>query len=320
MLLGVDIGGTKCALVSAENDGKIRKKVVFATSDVKTTLNRICSDTRKLAEENSIEAVGISCGGPLDAQKGEILSPPNLPGWDKVPITALLTEATGAPAFLCNDANACALAEWKYGAGIGCNNMIFLTFGTGMGAGLILNGRLYEGANGLAGEAGHMRITEDGPLGYGKNGSFEGYCSGGGIANLGKAIAANAIKNGSPLWWCKDYDAIDKITSKTVAEAALNGDESAQKIYEISAKKLGLGLSILIDLFNPERIIIGSVFTRAEKLFRKTMEEVISEEALPEAAGVCKILPAALGDAIGDFAAVAVAQRGLDAKIKEKNK
>ena len=133
-------------------------------------------------------AIGITCGGPLDSKKGLIMSPPNLPKWDKIPITKIIEDNFNVPVFLQNDANACALAEWRFGAGKGTNNMIFLTFGTGLGAGLILDGRLYAGTNNLAGEIGHIRLAKDGPLGYDKKGSFEGFCSGAGIARLAKKI------------------------------------------------------------------------------------------------------------------------------------
>lgn len=295
MLLGVDIGGTKCALILAENDGTIVSRVAAATTNVTDTLKWITEGAAELARAHEICSVGISCGGPLDSKTGLILSPPNLPGWDAIPITRLLTEATGAPAFLCNDANACALAEWMFGAGKGTQNMVFLTFGTGLGAGLILDGRLYEGTNGMAGEAGHIRLAADGPEGYGKRGSFEGFCSGGGISRLGSLMGCEG-------------------TAKELAERAKAGDEGALAVYRASARKLGLGLSVLIDLFNPERIVIGSVFARSEELFREEMEKVIAREALAEAAAVCAVVPAALGDAIGDYAAVAVAQRGLEAQ------
>lgn len=293
MLLGVDIGGTKCALILAENDGTIQSRVATPTTDVKSTIHWILTGAKALAQQHQIDAVGISCGGPLDSGTGMILSPPNLPGWDEIPITDLLSEATGAPAWLCNDANACALAEWKYGAGKGSRNMIFLTFGTGLGAGLILDGRLYEGTNGMAGEAGHIRLAKDGPEGYGKPGSFEGFCSGGGISRLGSLMGCEG-------------------TAKELAERAKAGNREALAVYRSSARKLGLGLSMLIDLFNPERIVIGSVFARSEELFREEMEKVIAQEALAEAAAVCAVVPAALGDAIGDCAAVAVAQRGWE--------
>ena len=171
--------------------------------------------------------------------------------------------------------------------------MIFLTFGTGLGAGLILDGKLYEGTNGMAGEAGHIRLAADGPEGYGKRGSFEGFCSGGGISRLGSLMGCEG-------------------TAKELSERAKAGDREALAVYRASARKLGLGLSMLIDLFNPERIVIGSVFARSEALFREEMEKVIAQEALAEAAAVCTVVPAALGDAIGDCAAVAVAQRGWE--------
>ena len=289
MLLGVDIGGTKCALILAENDGSIVSRQAAQTKDVHTTLDWITRGAAELAREQKIDGVGISCGGPLDSNTGHIQSPPNLPGWDDIPITELLTKATGAPAWLCNDANACALAEWKFGAGKGSRNMIFLTFGTGLGAGLILDGRLYEGTNGMAGEVGHIRLAEDGPVGYGKAGSFEGFCSGGGISRLGERMGTVG-------------------TAKELAQRAKAGEEAALSVYRESARRLGAGLSILMDLFNPERIVIGSVFARSEGLFREEMEKVIAREALPQTAEVCRVVPAALGDAIGDYAAVAVAQ------------
>ena len=130
MYLGIDIGGTKCALVLGKKDGTIVRKVKFETKDVDTTLNQIIETAVGLcqASPEPVESIGVSCGGPLDSGKGVILSPPNLPGWDHIEINRLLREATGVPAYLCNDANACALAEWKFGAGQGAKNMIFCTF------------------------------------------------------------------------------------------------------------------------------------------------------------------------------------------------
>jgi len=166
MKIGVDIGGTKCAVVLGDKKG-IARKIRFATTTCEETVRNIENAIRVLGGGSSI---GISCGGPLDPVKGRILSPPNLIGWDDVPITDILSDAFGVPAYLCNDADACALAEWKFGAGKGVSNMIFLTFGTGMGAGLILGGKLYSGSCGMAGEIGHMRMSAYGPSGYGKIG------------------------------------------------------------------------------------------------------------------------------------------------------
>ena len=140
MYIGIDIGGTKCAVISADEHGQKLTRVAFPTTDYSSTMARMMAEIEKLP---SAQAIGVSCGGPLDESRGMILSPPNLPGWDEIPITKMLEDRFHTPAYLCNDANACALAEWKFGAGVGTRNMIFLTCGTGMGAGLILDGKLY---------------------------------------------------------------------------------------------------------------------------------------------------------------------------------
>jgi glucokinase len=185
--IGVDIGGTKTAVSAWTSDEELAGKQSFPTAgDHKEILDRIVLSMEELAGPvpSCLEAIGVSCGGPLDSRNGLILSPPHLPGWDGVPITKFLADRRGVPCFLENDANACALAEWYWGAGRAYRNLVFLTFGTGLGAGLILDGRLYRGTCNLAGEVGHIRLAEDGPKGYGKHGSWEGFCSGGGISRM----------------------------------------------------------------------------------------------------------------------------------------
>ena len=251
-----------------------------------------------------VYGMGISCGGPLDSKTGVVMSPPNLPGWDNIPIVKLLSEATGVRAGLHNDANACALAEWTFGAGKGTRNMAFLTFGTGLGAGLILDGKLYAGTNDNAGELGHIRLAPFGPVGYGKAGSFEGFCSGGGIRQLAQSAIKERLQMGGSVAWCPDVEAV---TAKDVAEAMAAGDPLATEIFTTSARYLGIGLSVLIDIINPEKIVIGSIYTRNEEMMRPIMWEVIRKEALPLAAKVCEVVPAALGEAIGDYAALSIA-------------
>lgn len=306
MKIGIDIGGTKCAVVLGDRT-HIEKKIRFATTTCEETLQNI---TRAVAEIGTGDAIGISCGSPLDSARGLILSPPNLPGWDRVPITELLTGRFGVPAYLCNDANACALAEWQYGAGKGSKNMIFLTFGTGFGAGLILNGRLYEGACGSAGEVGHLRLTAQGPVGYGKQGSAEGFCSGGGLAQIGRALAMERLQRGETLPYCKTPAELGGINAKLLADYAKEGDAVGLEAYRISGEMLGKTLALLVDLFNPDTVVIGSIFARSEGLLRPHMEKVLAKEALPWALAACRILPAALGENIGDFAALAVAYQG----------
>jgi len=313
-LLGIDIGGTKCAVIfGIDTDGviSIADKVRFDTADVQTTIGRILSELKGMCARHSLDAsntrgIGISCGGPLDSRKGLVMSPPNLPGWDNIPIVKLVEDATGIPASLQNDANACALAEWKYGAGRGTRNMVFLTFGTGLGAGLVLDGRLYSGTNDNAGELGHIRLSEFGPVGYGKAGSVEGFASGGGIAQLAASAVKEKLMMGQKVAWCPDGD-LSAITARTVAEAAKAGDELAKSIYRTSATYLGRALAMVIDMLNPEVIAIGSIFVRAEELIRPFMQAAIERDALPGAAAVCKVKPAELGESIGDIAALSLA-------------
>lgn len=312
MYIGIDIGGTKCAVTKArvQDDGKIEflSKVRFETLGVNETLERIFAEVEKLMPA---EAIGISCGGPLDDGRGVIMSPPNLYGWDNVPIVDMLTERFAVPAGLLNDANASALAEWHFGAGRGCRNMVFLTFGTGLGAGIIIDGKLYSGTNGNAGEVGHIRLAPDGPLGFGKLGSFEGFCSGGGLARLAKIHKERAAREGREIF-AGDPDA------KTLAALARSGDPDALAVFEESAKKLGFGLSFIIDVLNPERIVLGSVFKRAEDLFRPVMEDVLRNETLSESLSVCKVVPAELDEELGDYAAISVAISQKQVKKGEK--
>lgn len=313
MILGFDIGGTKCAVITANVNGgeiKLLKKEKCATRfDIspEEMIDVLIRSAENILEGTRPEKIGISCGGPLDSRNGIILGPPNLPGWDEVHISERISRHFGVSALLQNDANACAVAEWKFGAGMGADNMVFLTFGTGLGAGLILNGRLYTGTNDNAGEAGHIRLERFGPVGYGKAGSFEGFCSGGGLAQLGYIKALEKAQTGVyPLYFKKGMTAAD-VTAKTVADAAYKGDETAKEVYRICGEQLGKGLSVLIDILNPERIVIGSIFARSEDLLREGMERVINKEALPQSLKCCKIVPAALGEKIGDYAAVSAA-------------
>jgi len=311
--LGIDIGGTKCAVIAGTGDMKILRKAGFATETHKGpghAIGLLLNTASELAVSLGIErlkSIGISCGGPLDSKKGIVQSPPNLPGWDDIPIVDLFRDKFGVPVYLQNDANACALAEWKFGAGKGTRNMIFLTFGTGMGAGLILDGRLYTGTNDLAGEVGHVRLAKDGPTAYGKMGSFEGFCSGTGIAILAKQIVSEKFALGKKVSFCKTREDIDKITARDVAQAAFAGDKTAIKILEISGEYLGNGLSFLIDILNPEKIVIGSIFARCRQFIEPACLEMVRQEALAPSAAVCTIVPAELGESVGDYASLSVA-------------
>ena len=307
--IGIDVGGTKCAVSLGNEKAEVKKSVRFPTAGPEETVERILREAAALMAESdeAVRAAGISCGSPLDPKRGIIQSPPNLPGWDDIEIVRMTEERLGIPAVLCNDANACALAEWKFGAGRGCENMVFLTFGTGMGAGLILDGRLYNGANGNAGEVGHMRLERFGPVGYGKRGSFEGFASGGGIAQIAKTAAVEKLQRGESVGYCRSWEELDSVTAKTVAQAAEDGDETAVRVYRQVGEMLGRGLSVLVDVINPERIVIGSIFQRSADLLIEPMERVMKEECLPFSLAVCRVVPAELGDDIGNRAALSLA-------------
>jgi glucokinase len=311
--LGIDVGGTKCAVIAGTGDMEILEKSTFPTETrngpdyaVNLLLDRAEKITSKLGQCN-LKAIGISCGGPLDSKKGIVQSPPNLPGWDNIPIVDLFRGKFHVPVYLQNDANACALAEWRSGAGKGTQNMIFLTFGTGMGGGLIIDGRLYSGTNDLAGEVGHLRLEEDGPSGYGKKGSFEGFCSGSGIAQMARKIAADKFEAGEQVTFCRSIKEIERITAKDIAEAALAGDVTSIEILETSGEYLGKGLSLLIDILNPQMIVIGSIYARCRQFIEPACLRMIKKEALAPASEVCRIVPAELGEAVGDYASLCVA-------------
>lgn len=286
--LGINIGGTNCSVSLCGADWKIIRREAFATAGVRETIDRLKSLAAGMVEADTA-AVGISCGGPLDAAAGLVLSPPNLPGWDRIGIVRELESATGRKAYLMNDANAGAVAEWLIGTGGTCSSLVFLTCGTGMGAGLILDGRLYEGANGNAGEVGHLRLTAEGPVGYGKAGSFEGWCSGGGFRQYAGQGAREA------------------------ADAARRGDAKARAMFEEFGRQLGRGLAAIIDAFNPRRIVLGGIYLRAEDLIAPAMRETLVQEALPQSLAVCEIAPSVAGEAIGDLAALAVARYHAEA-------
>ena len=312
MILGFDIGGTKCAVVTANWDGSeisITEKRKIPT-DLTVSPGEMIQKLISLADEicrETPEKIGISCGGPLDSQKGVIMSPPNLPGWDNVEIVKQIELHYGVKPVLQNDANACAVAEWKFGAGKGAKNMVFLTFGTGLGAGLILNGALYSGTNDNAGEVGHISLRKDGPVGYGKAGSFEGFCSGGGLSQLGYSVALEKISQGKDVMYYKKGQDKSEVTAAEIARCAALGDEAALEVMKTCGEMLGEGLSVLIDILNPERIIIGSIYARNEELLKGFAEKVIDKQALSCSKNCCRILPAALGESIGDYASVATA-------------
>jgi glucokinase len=176
-----------------------------------------------------------------------------------------------------------------------------------MGAGLILNGQLYAGANDMAGEVGHVRLAEDGPVGYGKAGSFEGFCSGGGIAQLARTLAAERLQSGLVPLYCPTLADLPQVTAGKVGEAAQRGDAPALEVFETVGRYLGRGLALLVDILNPERIIIGSIYGRQRSILEPIALRVLREEALPHSLAACQIVPAGLGERVGDYASLSIA-------------
>jgi len=301
--LGIDIGGTKCALsfgACTESSVKILRRDEFPTAGL--TWRQVLDGFSERIDAGlaalGVEAVniGISCGGPLDSQTGVILSPPNLPGWDEVPVVRFFADRYKLPVHLQNDANACAYAEWKFGAGRGTRNMVFMTFGTGLGAGLVLDGKLYSGTNDNAGEIGHIRLAPTGPVGYNKEGSAEGFCSGAGMTKLARIRAAE-----------KGVELPGDFTTKELFRRIDAGDAFCLSVFKESAEKLATILAYTIDILNPEVIVLGGVFMRQQERFLKEILPIIEREALPLANRVCRITGAGLSENIGDYAALAVA-------------
>ena len=287
LFIGTDIGGTKISVVLGDEQATVIACQRFATAkhhDPYGALSEVADTARRLVRESGytlgeVARVGISCGGPLDSRRGLILSPPNLPGWDNIPICRFLEDNLGRPARLENDANAAALAEWHFGAGRGTSNMIFLTCSTGMGGGLIIDGRLYRGKQDLAGEVGHMRLTDDGPQGYGKKGSFEAWASGTGLA----------LQAGRP--------------ADEVGKDALAGDPEAIALVRRAGEMLGRGVAILCDVLNPELVVCGTLAVSLGDVYLEPARQVVAREALAP----CPIVPSALGAEFGNKAALAAA-------------
>lgn len=296
-ILGFDVGGTKTAALAGNETGQTLDRLSFASQPERgfeCMWGEMVAAGETLIERHGMPwAVGVSIGGPLDTERGVIHSPPNLPGWDDIPLRDLLQQTFGRPVAVEHDAKAGALAEWQFGAGQGRNNVIFLTFGTGLGAGLILNGALYRGASGQAGEVGHWRVAEDGPLIYGKRGSWEGFSSGAGIAALAHERFPATFPAGVP--------------AVEIIARARAGEELAWEIIAQAAERLGQGIALLVDLLNPEVVILGSLAVRAGDLFLPSVREVVQREAMPAGAAVCEIVPSALGERIGDVAALCAA-------------
>jgi glucokinase len=305
-IVGVDIGGTKVACVLADAAGRIITRQWQPTRSAEgwqAVVQQLFEMTERVLEGvfcQQVRGIGISCGGPLDSQKGIVYSPPNLPGWDAVPIKQLFEERFGLPTRLENDANATALAEHRFGAGRGTRHMVFMTWGTGIGGGLILDGRLYRGANDLAGEIGHTTVLLDGPLcGCGKRGCLEALASGPSIARRARELAGESPE--SLVWQRVSPEAV---TAQHIVEAAIEGDTFARFVLAEAATYMGIGIANVAQILNPERVVLGTIAVKAGDLVLEPLRRALAVHAWGRVREALQVVPAELGDRAQDVAAV----------------
>ncbi|HUX46852.1 MAG TPA: ROK family protein [Desulfosporosinus sp.] len=297
-ILGIDIGGTKTGVVCGTSSGEILLRSEFPTMPGRKFQEyfiELCSFISTTLQDSKCEAtvISVSVGGPLDVFEGVIKSPPHLPEWCDVPLKKLLSDEFKLPVYIEHDGNAGALAEYFFGAGRGSRSIVFLTLGTGFGAGLILDGRLYRGTSFVAGEIGHIRIADNGPYAYGKHGSLEAYCSGAGIEKLAGIMFPDRWAIG--------------ISARELGDLAKDGDVQAIAVLEISGKYLGRAFALIADFVNPQKIILGGLGFRLGSLLTLTAMEEFKREALRESFEVCEIVPAQLNERIGDLASICAA-------------
>jgi glucokinase len=306
--LGFDIGGTKIGLSVGQADGRL-----IATDRV-----AIEPDARPEAlldaalariDRTGVTAIGCSCAGPMSGAEGRFLDPPNLPRWHGFELRKFLEGRTGLPVAMGNDANASVLAEVWWGAAQGARTAVFLTMSTGMGAGLFVDGNLFEGGDELAGEIGHIRLDPDGPVGFGKRGSVEGYLSGPGLVQLAQAEALAALQVGEATGLLDAGRVRPDLTAEALCALAALGDAAALRAVGRSADALGRLLALLTDLLNPDVFVLGTIGAAWPDLFIPRARAVLEREGLQRAVRRARIVPSNLGERRGHLAALAVAVR-----------
>lgn len=311
-VVGIDIGGTKLATVVANNSCKIINKVrrpTLADKGPEYAIQLLFDMVYQTIEEVSLElgtikAIGISCGGPLDTKTGVVYSPPNLPGWDAFPLKDRLETEFKIPTTIENDANASALAEYRFGGGRGYDVVLYMTMSTGIGGGIVVNGKILHGANDSAGEVGHQILLPDGPqCGCGKRGCLEALCSGPAIARRAKEAIQD--ESNSVIIALADGK-LDAIKSEHVLEAAKQDDTLAKKLIDETAYYMGWGIANLVNVLNPDIVLLGTIAIAAGDLLLNPIRQTVSTFAMSRPAEVVKIMPAQLGESLGDLAAIAL--------------
>jgi glucokinase len=306
-VLALDIGGTKLAAGVVDESGRVHSFVVAPTEaerGPRTVLPRLFDLGRRAVTESGLEwnevgAVGIGCGGPLDAVRGILVSPLHLPGWHDVPVTAIAEDAFDRPAILENDATAAAAGEHRYGAGTGVRNMVYLTISTGVGGGVVVDGRLYRGA-GNGAELGHVTVDWHGRpcRGCGRLGCLEAYVSGTSIAERAREAIA---RDGS-----SSLAAIEEATAEDVAAAARAGDDLARAVWDETVAALACGLTSIVNVFEPELVVLGGGVTRAGEQLIGPVREWVRANAMEPAGTSADIVESALGERVGVVGAAAI--------------
>ncbi|MEI7437643.1 MAG: ROK family protein [bacterium] len=317
-LLGIDIGGTKSAVCLGNQKGEIlatKRMNAAPGEDPQIYSQRLSALIFEVLAQTGLDAgmldaVGISAPGPLSVPRGILLAPPNNPGWRDVPIVKMVSEVIKAPVFFNNDANACALAEMYFGEYSGTRNLIYLTFSTGMGAGIITNGSLVQGANDCGGEVGHMVLDLKGPLcGCGHYGCWEAYVGG---RNLAERLKTR-IRTGGLKTAILDQAGgdVDKIDMKALTSAVRLGDPLALEEWETLMDRLAQGIGALIQVINPEVVILGTIAIRERELVMPALHAKLPKYTWSWPLEACRIVPSSLEGRIGDLSALAVAVTGL---------
>ena len=311
-LVGIDIGGTKLAVVIANSDGRILNKIRQPTKSYKGfeyAIRLIFDMIDQLLHleqltRDQVLSIGISCGGPLDTQTGVVYSPPNLPDWEAIPLADIVESEFKIRPVIENDANAGALAEWRFGAGRGYNHVVFMTMSTGIGAGIVVDGRILHGASDCAGEVGHQVLIPNGPVcGCGNRGCLEAICS-------GPAIAKRAQEKVRKNPHTKILDLVDgniaMIRSEEVLEAAKSADPLALDLIKEVSFYMGWGIANLVNIVNPDIVLVGTIAVAAGDLLLEPIRRTVLDMSMQRPGGIVKIMPAQLGQQIGDLAAISL--------------
>ena len=295
IVLGLDFGGTKLAagLVDTERGALLTSARCATPAGAEAGLAAMLGLAASLGAENGTapQAVGVSFGGPVQADGRTVRLSMHVPGWESFPLAERLEQHFGVAAQVANDGDAAALAEHRFGAGRGVRHLLYLTVSTGIGGGLIIDGRLHRGERAWAGEIGHMVLKPGGPAcPCGRNGCLEALASG--------LSVARAMRERRP-------EAAD-ITAKQVAEAAAAGDPLAREVWNGAMGWLGIGIASAANLINPGRVVLGGGLTGAGELLFAPVRKVLASRALdPE----LEVVPAELGDAVGIFGGAALGTR-----------